>query len=105
MESNERYHVRDFLEFALLDLLQIDTLEDLTDVALVAHLSTIGIVFEQVADDLVRLEHVRLVRRPQHQLEDLVEKECINEVPTAVQSVASLHRHVSNHEAPIVLEG
>ena len=72
---------------------------------MIAHLGSVGIVFEKVANDLVCLKHIDLVCGAQHQFENLVEEECIDKVPTLVQSVARLHRHVTNHEAPVVLEG
>lgn len=105
MEGNQRCQVRHLLKLSLLYLVQVEALVDLADVRLVADLRPVLIIHDQVADDLEGLEGILLVRRRQHQLEDLVEEERVDQLLAFGEPVPCLDSQMSDHEAPIVFEG
>ena len=105
MEGDESHHVRHLLKLPFIYLVKVDAFKNLTHVALISDPCPINVITQQVADNVECLQSVLLVRGCQHQFENLVEEECIDQVTAHTQAIPCLHSQVPNHETPVLFEG
>ena len=88
----------------LLNLFQVDALNDLPDIVLIAHFISILVVLYKITHDFVRLESVVLVLCGKHELEDLVKEQSVDKIAALLKAVTRLYSQVPYHKPTIILE-